>query len=80
MKMIRHTDADFAGRLQQVAAPSSLFDPVIEERTRAIVDAVKTRGDAALLEFTERFDGANLRAEQLRGDAGGNDGGFVEGG
>jgi histidinol dehydrogenase len=66
MNVIRHTDADFAERLGHLAAPSSLFDPVIEERARAIVDAVKTRGDAALLEFTERFDGAKLAAEQLR--------------
>ena len=66
MNVIRHTDADFAERLGQLAAPSSLFDPVIEERARAIVDAVKTRGDTALLEFTERFDGAKLTAEQLR--------------
>ena len=66
MNVIRHTDADFTERLGQLAAPSSLFDPVIEERARAIVDAVKTRGDTALLEFTERFDGAKLTAEQLR--------------
>src|SRR6266446_5122819 len=66
MNVIRHTDADFAERLGQLAAPSSLFDPIIEERARAIVDAVKTRGDAALLELTERFDGAKLTAEQLQ--------------
>ena len=66
MNVIRHTDADFAERLGQLAAPSSLFDLVIEERARAIVDAVKARGDTALLEFTERFDGAKLTAEQLR--------------
>ena len=66
MNVIRHTDADFAQRLRELAAPSSLFDPVIEERTRAIVDAVKAGGDAALLEFIERFDGARLTADQLR--------------
>src|SRR5216684_2329224 len=66
MNVIRHTDADFAGRLAQLTAPSSLFDPVIEERTRTIVEAVRTRGDAALLELTERFDGAKLIVEQLR--------------
>jgi histidinol dehydrogenase len=65
MNVIRHTDADFAQRLGQLTAQSSLFDPVIEERTRAIVEAVKTRGDAAVLEFTERFDRAKLTAEQL---------------
>jgi histidinol dehydrogenase len=66
MNVIRHTDAGFAQRLRELAAPSSLFDPVIEERTRAIVDAVKAGGDTALLELIERFDGARLTAEQLR--------------
>jgi histidinol dehydrogenase len=65
MKVIRHTDANYAARLAEVTAPSSLFDPVIEERTRAIVEAVRERGDAALLEFTERFDGAKLTADQM---------------
>ncbi len=66
MKVIRHTDANFAERLGQLTAPSSLFDPAIEERTRAILEAVRTRGDAALLEFTERFDGAGLTADRLQ--------------
>jgi histidinol dehydrogenase len=65
MKIIRHTDADFAERLRQLTASSSLFDPVIEERTRAIVNDVKERGDAALIELTERFDGARLDADRL---------------
>jgi histidinol dehydrogenase len=30
------------------------------ESTRVIINAVRTRGDAALLEFTQRFDGAEL--------------------
>jgi histidinol dehydrogenase len=65
MRVIRHTDADFTNRLAEVTAPSSLFDPVIEQRTRAILDDVQKRGDAALLELTGRFDGAKLRADQL---------------
>ena len=65
MKVIRHTDANFLQRLREVTAPSSLFDPVIEQRTRAILDAVETGGDEALLEFTEKFDGAKLAATQL---------------
>jgi histidinol dehydrogenase len=66
MKVIRHTDADFPKRLQELTASSSLFDPGIEQRTRAILGAVQARGDAALLEFTERFDGARLSVDQLR--------------
>jgi histidinol dehydrogenase len=65
MHIVRCTDADYAARLDQAAAASSLFDPVIEERTRAILEAVRTRGDAALLELTERFDGAKLEADQI---------------
>ena len=65
MKIIRHTDANFARRLGELATASSLFDPAIEQRTRAILDDVRARGDAALLELTERFDGAKLSVEQL---------------
>jgi histidinol dehydrogenase len=65
MKVIRHTDANFADRLRALAAASSLFDPEIEQRTRAILQDVYVRGDSALLEFTEKFDGARLAVEQL---------------
>ena len=65
MKVIRHTDKNFPERLREVTAPSSLFDPVIEQRTRAILDAVQARGDEAVLELTEKFDGAKLSADQL---------------
>jgi histidinol dehydrogenase len=65
MKVICHTDANFAAQLQEAAAASSLFDAEIENRTRAILHDVYVRGDDALLELTERFDGAKLTAEQL---------------
>ena len=65
MHIVRHADADYAAQIDRAAATSSLFDPAIEQRTRAIVDAVRERGDAALTEFTERFDGAKLRPEQF---------------
>jgi histidinol dehydrogenase len=65
MKVIRHNDANFADRLREVAGSSSLFDAGIEQRTCAILDEVRERGDEALLELTERFDGARLTADQL---------------
>ncbi|MGA3267095.1 MAG: histidinol dehydrogenase [Verrucomicrobiota bacterium] len=65
MKIIRQSDANFAAKLREVTAPSSLFDPEIEQRTRAILDDVRLRGDAALVEFTERFDGAKLAPGRL---------------
>jgi histidinol dehydrogenase len=65
MNVLRHTEPGFLQRLNALSKASSLFDPKIEDRTRAIVEAVHARGDKALLEFTQRFDGARLTADQL---------------
>src|SRR5262245_62986168 len=65
MKVSRYTDADFPERLRELTAASSLFDPEIEQQTRAILDAVQARGDGALLELTERFDGVKLTADRI---------------
>ena len=40
-------------------------DPEIHGRVEAILSAVRARGDVALLEFTERFDGVRLQAREL---------------
>ncbi len=66
MNVLRHTDPAFAEQLRRVTGTSDLFDKTIEERTRAILDAVYARGDAAVLELTEQFDGASLTKDQLR--------------
>jgi histidinol dehydrogenase len=65
MKILCHTDRNFADQLRRFAQESSLFDPVIEGRARAIIQAVAKRGDPAVLEFTHRFDGARLTARRL---------------
>lgn len=65
MNVVRYTDLDFQARRAAILAPSSLFDPVIEERTRTIIDDVRRRGDTALIELTARFDKATLDPSQL---------------
>jgi histidinol dehydrogenase len=65
MNVIRDTESSFATRLRELLASSSLFDPQVEERARTILEAVKARGDEALLEYTARFDGATLSADRL---------------
>ena len=65
MKTVRHTDATFAASIREATTDSSLFDPEIEQRTRTILHDVFVRGDDAVLELTERFDGARLTADQL---------------
>jgi histidinol dehydrogenase len=65
VKIIRYSDGNFQERLRELAATSSLFDSVIEQRALSILKAVLERGDEAVLEFTERLDGAKLTAGQL---------------
>src|SRR5215510_7202398 len=65
MNVVRRKDPDFAEKLNRIISPSSLFDKTIEQRTRAILEDVQARGDEAVLELTERFDGAKLTAEGL---------------
>ena len=60
MNVVRFSEPGFAARMRQLAGASSLFDKTIEERARSIVDAVHLRGDAALLEFTERWSRQTL--------------------
>ena len=65
MKVLRHDDADFAAAMrafQRRATPH----PQIEATVRAIVQAVRDEGDAALIEFTKRFGGPRLAAKELR--------------
>ena len=65
MQIVRTSDARYSDLVDQAAATSSLFDAEIEKRARAILDAVQARGDAALVEFTERFDGVKLAPEGI---------------
>lgn len=65
MNVIRYREREFGRVLGGLTAGSSLFDPGIEQRTRDIITAVAGSGDAALLELTRRFDGAELTAAQL---------------
>jgi histidinol dehydrogenase len=65
VKIARYTEANFAAKLREIIAASSLFNDEIEQRAREIVHGVFVRGDDALLEFTEKFDGAKLSTSQL---------------
>jgi histidinol dehydrogenase len=54
-------------RLEQgLRAPGSAEQEPPEEAVRRIIDDVRKRGDAALLEYTERFDRCRLTARDLR--------------
>src|SRR5712691_6729096 len=71
--VIRRLDAGTLGVGGVVRAlersPGSV-DPDIRRRVAEIVAAVREKGDAALLELTERFDRVSLSAAELAVDAG----------
>jgi histidinol dehydrogenase len=65
MKIVRPGDKKFSAKIREALSASSLFDVEIENHTRAILQGVFARGDDAVLEFTEKFDGAKLAADRL---------------
>ena len=48
--------ADFPARLRALLAFETAQDPKVDAAVHAILADVKTRGDAAVLEYTQRFD------------------------
>ena len=50
-------DADFDARLTRLTAFDAALDASVDATVAEILAAVKSRGDAAVLEYTERFDG-----------------------
>jgi histidinol dehydrogenase len=64
MKIIRHTQPGFAralAALKRHAEPA----PEVRSTVSEIVANVRSRGDEALLEYTEKFGGPRLRARDL---------------
>src|SRR5476649_267042 len=60
------SSADFAERFAGFLAIKREVSADIETATRAIVDDVAARGDAALIEATRKFDRLELNAAGLR--------------
>lgn len=63
MVNITHLDimqGDFWPRLKQLLAWEGVADEAVMETVREIIGAIRSRGDAALLEYTQRFDGVKI--------------------
>ncbi len=65
MLILRHSDADFPTALAALKRHAEAH-PQVRDTVTKVLHAVRTEGDAALLEFTERFGGPRLTAKQLR--------------
>ncbi|WP_198301766.1 histidinol dehydrogenase [Vitreoscilla filiformis] len=59
MRQLDTSSADFEAEFQRLRHWSAEEDHAIEERVASILADVKNRGDAAVLEYTARFDGVN---------------------
>jgi histidinol dehydrogenase len=55
-----------ADKLQQIRARSVALDAELMSQVSAIIQDVRSRGDAALIDYTERFDGCTIQASDLR--------------
>lgn len=65
MRILRYTDAAYPDEIRRLTRRAEASDDVREVVARVIA-GVRARGDAALLEFTRKFDGATLDAGSLR--------------
>src|SRR2546426_7618470 len=55
-----------AGRLQAIRDRNVTLDEGLMDEVSAIIRDVRTRGDAALIDYTARFDGVQMRPSELR--------------
>ncbi len=56
LQRLATTEADFWSRLDALLAWESVSDEQVMQTVRGILDDVRTRGDAAVIEYTNRFD------------------------
>ena len=64
VKVLDARDADPNNIVAQLRRPGGFLSEKVRDAARRIVTDVRDRGDEALLEYTERFDG--LRPDPVR--------------
>ncbi|WP_342244170.1 histidinol dehydrogenase [Pseudomonas sp. OTU5201] len=57
IRRLNAADPDFARHLDHLLSWESVSDEAVNQRVLDIIKAVRERGDAAVVEFTQRFDG-----------------------
>lgn len=64
IKQLNYTDTDFQIELGKVLAWDSISDPAVQETVNAILADVRSRGDVAVLEWTNKLD--HLQADSIQ--------------
>ena len=62
IRRLNAADPDFARHLDHLLSWESVSDDAVNQRVLDIIKAVRERGDAALVEFTQRFDGVDAKS------------------
>lgn len=62
---LSQTDSDFEGRFRALLSGKREMAVDVDRAARDIIDNVRRRGDAALIEYTEKFDRLPLTPDQL---------------
>ncbi|MEX2449522.1 MAG: histidinol dehydrogenase [Rhodospirillales bacterium] len=65
-KRLKFSDPDFDGNFSDIVTAKRETESDVHDVVAAIIDDVKIRGDAALLEYTKRFDRFELTADEMR--------------
>ncbi len=60
VRRLNAQDVDFNTQLDQLLSWESVSDASINQRVLDIIDNVRTRGDAALIDYTRQFDGLDV--------------------
>jgi histidinol dehydrogenase len=61
MKLLNINDADFDQALAKLLDRDSAEDRAVEATVREIIDAVRAKGDAALIKYSQQFDGLDVK-------------------
>lgn len=62
IRQLNTRQADFWQQLDQILAWDSVSDDKVAQTVREIIQAVRTRGDAAVVEYTNRFDRMQVKS------------------
>ncbi len=65
VNLIRSADPGFPAFLRKISTRGEIVPPEIEETVRQIIQDVRSRGDAALIDWTQRYDSVRLSPEKL---------------
>ncbi len=64
LRRLNSADENFNAQLDQLLAWEQISDQVVENTVREIIAAIRKRGDAALIEYSNQFDRLNAQTMQ----------------